>query len=199
MKNKDNKKMLVLVLLLVAVIGVVGYGTYSYYFTQGEFSHYTAYYDNYIQITDSFFPRIGSGSTGTGYNEFLGNGGTMELECPEYSSGHERIQCTGSLIIENSGSVAFNLNYDEASASATSSGVDTYAETPTFSWSGGTPSDNGVVVSSGGRATLNISVYVNVGEKETISSSDAQEVFEPVSSGELSASASFKVTATQVH
>lgn len=199
MKNKDNKKMLVLVLLLVAVIGVVGYGTYSYYFTQGEFAQDTSYYDNYIQITDSFFPRVGSGSSSAGYNEFLGNGGTMELECPEYSSGHERIQCTGSLIIDNSGSVAFNLNYDDASAEATSSEVETYAETPTFSWSGGTPSDNGVVLSSGGRATLNISVYVNVGKNETISSSDAEEVFAPVSSGNLSASVRFKVTATQVH
>ena len=203
--NNDKKKILIIVLLLVAMIGVVGYGAYSYYYTQGEFEQEDATSesdDNVITITGVFNPEYyispTSGQSDSGSN-FLGRGGTLNLSCPETTGGHERIECTASVEIRNQGSTGIYVDYHDAYASASSSDTDVYAESPSFSWSDDSYSEYGHYISNGSSITLYVSVYVDVGENDYISSGDAQFVDAPVSSGSLDASVSFRISATQSH
>ena len=205
MKNK--KKVLVLTLLLFAVIGLAGYGVYSYYYTQGEFASDSASSeddDNVIRITGSFNPLAdtGSGSSGaSGTGEaFLGNGGTLALECPESTGGHERITCTSSVVVKNEGSTGIYVEYYDSYSSASSSDTDVYAESPDFRWESGEWNESrSTYISAGSNKTLYVSVDVNVGDDEHISSGEAQLVNDPVTSGQLSASVSFRLEATQDH
>ena len=101
MERKNNKKRLaILILLLVALVGVTGYGVYSYYYTQGSFNTQEASdesSDNVIRITGEFNPIVdGTGDSSSG-NEFLGRGGSIDLDCPDSSGGHERIKCTAKV------------------------------------------------------------------------------------------------------
>ena len=76
-KKQGKKKLLILALLLFAVVGIAGYGVYSYYWTQGNFK--AASQD--IEVL-SFDPETTIDET----TKFLGEGGAVTLTCPSSSS-----------------------------------------------------------------------------------------------------------------
>ena len=201
--KKNKKKILVLALLLFTFVGVIGYGVYSYYYTEGTVDTVSASdesSDNVIRITGSFNPTVesyaSSGSSGSGSSGgFLGSGGTVYLDCPETTGGHETITCSATMTVRNEGSTGIYVYYYDTYSYASSSDATVDADSPDLYWSGEGSSET--YISSGSSATLNISVDVNVGSTSSISDSEAQLVTEPISSGSLSASVSFRLHASQ--
>ena len=199
MKNK--KKIFVLALLLFAAIGVIGYGVYSYYYTEATFENETASSedsDNVIRITGSFNPITdASGPSGaTATSSFLGNGGELSLECPETTGGHETINCTASLTVRNEGSTEIRVQYYDVSSDASSSEATVSVDSTSLNW-GSYDYDNYTYISPGSSATLYASVDVNVGSSSSIDSGDGVYVDSPVSSGSLEAYVSFRLEARQ--
>lgn len=202
--KKNKKKGLVLALLLFAAIGFAGFGAYSYYYTEGNFQNDTASYeedDNVVRITESFNPiaeTTGGPSGSSGSSSFLGNGGTMALDCPETTGGHETITCTGTLTVKNEGSTTIRVSYQNGSSSASSSDATVSADDPDFYWGSYDDGYSYTTISAGSSETLHVSVDVNVGDTSSISGSDAQIVYAPVESGTLTAYVNFGLTATQI-
>ena len=196
-KKKDKKRLIIILLLLVALVGVTGYGVYSYYYTQGTFDTEDATDDddeNVIRITGEFNPTLdGMGSSNSG-SAFLGNGGSVSLECPDSTTGHETITCTTSVTVRNEGTTSIDVEVLDGNSSASSSNnISVSAENPTYNWG----EDDATTISAGSSETLTISVDVNVGSDDTVGSSEAQLVTSPVESGTLTASVSFRLKATQ--
>ena len=193
-KKKDKKKILVLGLLLFAVVGLAGYGVYSYYFTRGSFDTESASdedSDNVIRITGEFEPIFDGGASSS---YFIGQGGSFELYCPRETSGNETIRCTASPSVVNEGTTSIRVEvYDGSSSVSTQSGDDyVTAGNPSFDWY-----NNTAIIGPGESKTLNISVDVYVGDRSM--SGDGVEVNEPVYSDELSANTTFKIKATQIN
>ncbi len=198
-KKKDRKKLLVIALFLFAVIGLTGYGAYSYYATQGSFDTERATSeddDNVIRITGSFNPVVDGTADSNSGNGFLGEGGTIDLDCPETSGGHETITCTASVQVRNEGSTGITVEVEDGSSSANveSGNITVSAENPSFNWS-----ENRTTISAGQSETLGISVDVNVGSSSEVSDDNEVLVDTPVAGGEIKASVSFRLVATQNH
>lgn len=96
-----NKKKIMLFLIIVTVLTFVGYGTYSYYVAQGEYS-----FDTYVDHVIKFDPGV--------YGYFLGEGEDMNahLTCDDYILGKEEIVCTTVYDFGNGGntSVLFEIS-----------------------------------------------------------------------------------------
>lgn len=181
--NKQNKKKIfVLFLLLFVVIGLTGYGAYSYFWTSGSFSG-----SDTVDI-ESFDPQLSLSG------DFLGNGGTMTLTCPDSDDGYESITCTGSLEVYNNGGtdIVVSISDDDASASAYSSSdnVTASAGTPTFTWTDTT-------ISPSSSETLTVEVPVELTSE--FGSSSSYERNSAYSGEAVEVTVSFKITAAQVH
>lgn len=177
MSNRGNKKkILVLVLLLVAAVGIAGYKAYSYYWAKGNIEEYE---HPVITLKRDFYPRV-NGS-------YLSNGGSIDLTCPTSQVGETTVTCTGSLEISNDSTETVNFEVIESSASSSNEKV-TIVGQPQFSWESSTS------VSAGEYNTLNVSVVVTNGI-----GSEPEEVSDPVASDSSTVSVSFKLKATQAH
>ena len=202
--TKNTKKALIMALLLFTFIGVVGYGVYSYYYTEGSVATPSASgdenADNVIRITGSFNPTFttggSSGSSGSG-GSFLAQGGTVTLDCPSITGGYETITCTASVTVHNEGSTEISVYYDDEYASASSEDVTVSAGSPSLSWGSSSSEYSSTIISAGSNETLHISVDVNVGSYNYISDNTAHLVTEPVESGTLNAYVSFRIGASQ--
>ena len=198
MENK-KKKLIVILLLLFAVIGVAGYGVYSYYYTFGEMKTEEAdseYDDNVISITDVFKPWV---SQDSGMSDFLGKGGTIDLSCPGNISRNQKITCEATVHVENKGTTPIRVSYSDVFANASSEDVSTSVASSSLSW---TNPDDGydsstTTISANSSTELHIEVEVNVGDGEYSSSDEAQFVTAPVASGSLRAYVGFRLDATQ--
>lgn len=195
MENK-KKNWIVALLLLFAVIGIAGYGVYSYYYTEGTINTEEADDeddDNVIHITSSFKPIVYQSS---GINTFLGNGGTIELSCPDVAEMNTKITCDATIEVQNNGSTPIRVSYSDFTADVSSDDISNVSkESASISWS-----DTGssyTTISAGSYAYLDIEVEVNVGNVDSNSSNEAILVTGPVSAGTLSAYASFRLDATQ--
>lgn len=198
-QKKDKKKLLVLALFLFAIVGFAGYGVYSYYFTQGSFDSDS----DTIQVA-SFDPEtVINGSS----SEFLGNGGTVSLDCGGssgyyHSNGKETITCTGSVEVHNNGGTDIDVEYFETSSGVNGSGMSLSADTSNlkFDWSNSYDSST-TRISAGSSDTLNISVDVVVdnGATNGMDNENAEEVSSPIYGGEFSVDVDFRLKATQVH
>jgi len=199
MENK-KKKLIVILLLLFAVIGVAGYGVYSYYYTFGEMETEEAdseYDDNVISITDVFKPWV---SQDSGMSDFLGKGGTIDLSCPGNISRNQKITCEATVHVENKGTTPISVSYSDVYANASSNDVSTSVVSRSLSWASPDYYDSSTTTISANSSTeLYIEVEVNVGDGEYSSSDEAQFVTAPVASGSLSAYVGFRLDATQNH
>ena len=188
--KKDKKKLLVLALLLFAVVGLAGYGVYSYYWTQGDFGASS----NDISVS-SFDPE----TIINGSENFLGSGGSVSLSCPD-NNGKETVTCTGSIDVHNNGGTSVDVQVLEASADYYSNGGDLTPSVgnPRFRWSDDSSSSTRIY--SGEYETLNISVDYSVdnGTTNGLDSSEAEEVSGPVPGGSFRIDVGFKLKATQV-
>ena len=186
MKNKesnksDKKKLFILILLLFVVIGVSGYGAYSYFYTSGSFSG-----SDTVDIA-SFDPQVDYSG------DFLGHGGTMQLTCPDSELGNETVNCTGTLSVYNNGGTDITVSTSNESADVdplTSDVVTATAGTPSFSWSNTT-------ITSGSSETLTVTVPVSL--SGCFGSSSSCERTEPYDGEAISVSVSFIIRAEQVH
>ena len=189
-KEKNKKKTIILVLLLFAVVGIAGYGVYSYFWTEGSFDGYSS---STISVA-SFDPQVNVAG-------FVGEGGTVTLTCPDSETGNETIECTGTVTVTNNGGSDITvsashgvptvtpINHDSASATA---------GTPTFDWSSTT-------ISSGYSSELTITVPVTI--TSDFGSSSSVETNQPYHIDDETKSApdafevkvAFDITAAQVH
>ncbi|MBR2712918.1 MAG: hypothetical protein IKE73_04345 [Bacilli bacterium] len=177
--NSDKKKLFILILLLFVVIGVTGYGAYSYFYTSGSYSG-----NEEIDIA-SFNPEIDG--------DFLGDGGSLTLTCPESATGNEVVNCTGTLDVVNNGNTPITLSTSNASVSLNNlshDDVSSSAGTPTFSWSDAT-------VSEGNTSTLTVTVPVTLSSH--FGSSDGYSRDTAYAGEAIEVRVSFKITATQVY
>ena len=183
MKKNNKKKLLIIFLFLFALVGVVGYGAYSYYFTKGEVQSNS----DSIEVL-SFDPRV---STSSG-ESFLGSGGSVELDCPDSTRGGETLTCTGTLTVSNNGGTNIYLSLDDISTSYSKDGyIEASTGDASFEWEDDT-------LAPGESTTLTISVPVTVGSSGG-ASSDPVEVYDTVNGGSVSVTANFKIIATQSH
>ena len=194
-KKKDKKKMLVLALFIFAVVGLAGYGVYSYYWTQGSFDSNS----NTIKVT-SFNPETYI----DGNFDFLGNGGTVTLSCGNtssyyYSNGHETVTCTGGVSVTNNGGTDITLEVEDTNASLNGGSEIASISSTSLKWDS---SDSSVsnLISSSNSDYLNITVEVEVDNGAGVGESDdAVEVTSPVIGGEFYVDVSFRLKATQDH
>jgi len=183
MKKNNKKKLLIIFLFLFALVGVVGYGVYSYYFTKGEVQSNS----DSIEVL-SFNPEV-SDSEGT---RFLADGGSLELECPDSTRGGETLTCTGTLTVTNNGGTDIYLSLDDISTNVSKDGyIEASAGDASFEWEDET-------LAPGESTTLTISVPVTAGTSGG-ASSDPVEVYNSVQGGSVSVTANFKIIATQSH
>lgn len=191
-KKKDKKKSLILVLLLFAVIGLAGYGVYSYFWTDGDFSGQS----DTVEVA-SFDPRIGYSD-----GNFVGDGGSLTLICGDSESGSGTVTCTGAVDVYNNGGTDITVEVDENEVSTDTNEIhvdngEVTVGTPTFSWSNTTITPNS-------SETLTVTVPVEV--DSDFASGTAYERNEPyngdTSNGyddEFSVTVSFRIIATQAH
>lgn len=187
MKNKESnkygkKKLFILVLLLFMIIGIAGYGVYSYFYTSGSYTART----NDISIA-SFNPNIDG--------DFLGDGGTLTLTCPESETGSGTVECTGTLQISNGGNTDIDLsisdvlvNLDEISHD----NVTAEAGTPVFVWENG-----GTTIGAGNNKRLTVTVPVTL--SSDFASSEGYSRDSAYEGEAIGVTVSFKITAEQVH
>lgn len=163
--NKDKKKVLAIALLLFAIVGVVGYGAYSYYTTEGEFAesgNTNSDSDNVVHLNATFDPNIDHGEYTIGY------GGSVDLTCTEPDSNNQ-ITCSGSANVCNDGTSAVDVEVLEASSYATTYVSDNY--TPTFGWTS-------TRISSGSCRTLTVSATSTI--QDGTVSQEEEVVTDPV-------------------
>ena len=181
MKKNNKKKLLIIFLFLFALVGVVGYGVYSYYFTKGEVQSNS----DSIEVL-AFDPRINT----TSGDSFLGSGGSVELDCPDSTRGGETLTCTGTLTVTNNGGTDIYLSLDDISTDVSTNGyIEASAGDASFEWEDDT-------LAPGESTTLTISVPVTAGNSGG-ASSDPVEVYDTVQGGSVSVIANFKIIATQ--
>ena len=188
MEKKDKKKVIILALLLFVISGVVGYGVYSYYWTEGSFSGIGSTID-----VAAFDPQTTIDSD----SDFLGHGGTLHMTCPDSTKGNESMSCTGSVLITNNGDTGVTIEVFDANSGAYNLGPEdsTFSiETsdPSFSWTSTT-------ISAGDSATLTITVPFTA--SSNYGSTEAVEVGEDAKdeSSAIGITTEFKLRATQAH
>ena len=186
MKNKESnkqnkKKSLILVLLLFVLVGIAGYGVYSYFYTSGSYSA-----SSDVSIA-SFDPEIDG--------DFLGNGGTLSLTCPDDEDGTGTVECTGSLTVSNNGDTAITVATSNASVhldELSHDDVTATAGTPVFAWE-----NNETTIEAGSSRTLNVTVPVSL--SSNFASGAGYERNSEYTGEAIGVTVSFKITATQVH
>lgn len=201
--KKNKKKTLVIALLLFALVGIAGYGVYSYYYTIGTVNTPTATSDtdeNVINITGSFNPRIAdnnASSSSSSSDQFLGQGGSINLNCPEKVGANETFTCTASATVRNSGSTPIRVEYEDFYPNVSSDNANVSIESSSISWSN--TSSSYTTISSGSSETIYIEVEVKTGNSTSVASDQPELVTEPIASGSLNAYASFRLEAEQVN
>ena len=177
MKNK--KKWLILALLLFVIIGVTGYEAYSYFYTSGDFSG-----SSDVSIA-GFDPQVNG--------DFLGDGGTLTLTCPESETGSGTVNCSGELVVTNNGSTDITVSTSEPLVNLSeisSDSVTANAGTPTFSWDNST-------IGPGSTGTLTVTVPVSL---SSYFADGTDHYRSSAYEGEaIGVTVSFKITATQTH
>lgn len=187
-KNKsDRKKLFILILLLFVVIGVSGYGAYSYFYTTGEFNA-----SDTVEIA-SFDPEVSG--------DFLGHGGSIILTCPDSGLGNETVQCTGELEVTNYGGTNIVLSIPEGATASVNQyykdAVQATAGTPSFSWGSGT------TLSPDQSSTLTVTVPVTLSScfgdfERACQRSEPYNEYEDEKE-KVEVTVSFKVKAEQAH
>lgn len=187
MKNKESnkygkKKLFILVLLLFMIIGITSYGAYSYFYTSGSYTART----NDINIA-SFNPNING--------DFLGDGGTLSLTCPESETGSGTVECTGTLQITNSGNTNIELSISDPSVNLDALSYDNVtaeAGDPTFEWE-----DDDATIYEGNTKTLTVTVPVTLSSNFASSTEYSRD---SAYEGEaIGVTVSFKIRAEQTH
>lgn len=201
--KKNKKKTLVIALLLFALVGIAGYGVYSYYYTIGTVNTPTATSDtdeNVINITGSFNPRIAdnnASSSSSSSDQFLGQGGSINLNCPEKVGANETFTCTASATVRNSGSTPIRVEYEDFYPNVSSDNANVSIESSSISWSN--TSSSYTTISSGSSENISIEVEVKTGNSTSVASDQPELVTEPIASGSLNAYASFRLEARQIN
>ena len=190
-KEKDKKKLLVLVLLLFTVVGLTGYGVYSYFFTEGDFIGY----GSTVEIA-AFNPE----TTIRGTTKFLGSGGSVIITCPDYNGGNN-VTCTGSVLVSNNGDRDITVEVlDTKSGKQILNSVnetenvdqDVVVSAPSFNWTTTT-------IAAGESATLNISVDTELTSNFSSDTAVDAGSGERHIDGRWAIEVSFKLKASQVH
>ena len=180
--KKERKKFLILVLLLICLIGITGYGAYSYFWTKGLF-----------EGTDTI--SVAAFDPETDVNGFIGNGGTVTLTCPNVEDGYGTVDCTGSVEVTNNGGTPIEVSISNAQVD-----VDHYGEgdsatatagDPTFGWTTTT-------IESNNSKTLSISVPVTV-SSEFASDQGYERTSEEYDGESFEVTVTFDIKAKQVN
>ena len=188
-KKSNKKKLIAIFLFLFALSGVIGYGAYSYYWTQGSYETE----EETINII-AFDPEIYEG----GEQYFLGNGGTIELNCNNSSStGKDTIECGASATIINSGGTPILVEASNVSFNVdVPSNVDVDYSDASITFDGATS----IEIAPGEDADMNIylPLVIDNGTDNGDGGSSAVEVHAPVSGGDITVSVDLNLVATQV-
>jgi len=198
--KKNKKKILIIALLLFTIIGLTGYGVYSYYWTQGDFTSS----DGQIRTNKVFDPEglHEYNEDSDSYNmSFLGDGGEVKLVCADDDyDGY--LTCTGYSPVGNDGNVSINVSYSNFNITCDDDSVDISSITPTFTWTyvdddghDHTSSSSSITLDEDEEATL-----VTTFEIESPgTSSTPEQVSAPVAGNTLELGMTIDLTATQVH
>ena len=186
-KKKDKKKLLILVLFLFAIVGIAGYGAYSYFWTDGTITGRS----DTVTIS-SFDPQVS-------YNgSFIGNGGEITLTCPNTANGTGVIDCSGTIEVYNNGGTDIEVSVSNGTASVDPIYYDSASAVPgdpSFVW-------DKTVLAPQETAELTISVPVTI--NSAFASSEAVERDTPYGTDEsysdaIEVKVGFDIIASQVH
>lgn len=192
--KKSKKKTIIALLLVFALVGVVGYGVYSYYWAEGDIAKVadTIYIDSFgVSLYD------GDG-LGDEVADFMKGDLEVELECEEENSVYT---CVSTATVVNRGTSDIIATVTDLQVSA---GVYEYDDTlvksvPVTSystnWTNNTKTISGSE-SGGEYEAFTITVVVN----DPSLSSEAVKVTDPdETGGNLKVTATYKMKAEQVH
>ena len=186
--KKNKIKILVIALLLFTITGTVGYGVYSYYFTEGSYSTPESLdgNNNTIYLNGKFSPRAGSSYSAN----FLSGEHDLNLTCGEINTSTGIVECTGSVDVFNNGSSDIYVEVNDNDSYAAKYG-DHFTGDPSYrySWTNTTISPN-----SYESLTVTTTAHVEIGTND----SNPQEVTDPVIIDEDSIRMHLYVRATQV-
>lgn len=187
MEKSNKKKIIAIFLFLFALSGIIGFGAYSYYWTQGSYDT-----DEESINVIAFDPEVSP------YNDnfsFLGNSTSLELECEKnQSNGKETIVCSATADIRNDGNTNITLGIDDEEIVLTApDGVD-------VSYSGYSFSLGSYELAPDERTVLTVYVPLSIdnGTADGDGDSEPVQVSAPVAGGEITVSANFRLIATQV-
>lgn len=194
-KKRNKKKVLIIALFLFAVVGLAGYGAYSYYWTEGEF-------DARSQISvSSFDPEVNT----TNGDSFLGNGGEVSLYCPSSPTGSSSaVTCTADLEVKNNGWNPINVSVEEISSHIDiDSGIEGFEpsiDDPQYlwKWDDNSTSESSVILNGGETKTLHISVVFD-SDDYTTTSNAVKATESKMANGYMHPTVNVKLNATQVH
>lgn len=184
--KKDKKKLAILILLLFAVVGIAGYGVYSYYWTEGDFIGKGSTID-----IAAFDPQ----TTINDNTDFLGSGGTLKITCPDSTTGNDNLTCTGTVLVSNNGDTDITVEVLDAESGKYDNSAayfDINVSNPSFSWTTKT-------ISAGDSSTLSIDVPVSVTSDYGSSNPVNAGSSSIETSGYWGVDVKFKLKATQVH
>jgi len=195
-KKNNKKKVLLIILLLIVIFGSIGYGVYSYYYTQG-----TVHTDEETIEIKSFNPVLYYSS---GYEFLHGTHTESSVSCSyeSYNSTrHEAVyNCSSHDTVVNQGSTAikleisniqFNYTPSDASNISISNQKVEYNE-----------NDNPLQVDAGTDIDFTVSCTLTIGNISSDPSQisdDAQYASTPVTGAEVTVDLEYNISATELH
>lgn len=180
-ESNNKKKLIILALLLFMIIGITGYGVYSYFYTSGNYSA-----SKNVSVA-SFNPEVDG--------DFLGDGGTLSLSCPSSETGSGTVECTGTLTVSNNGETDITVTTSNAVVNLdplSEDNVTATAGTPSFEWD---DDDNTIYGGNSKVLTVTVPVYLS----SDFADSDGHSRDSEYEGEAIGVTVSFKITATQVH
>lgn len=187
-KNKKNNKSILLILFIMILIGTIGYGAYSYYWTEGTITLDTDYVitDSFgVSLTEKYY-EYGSLYENT-IADFMSGNYEARFQCNREDGNYV---CTSIMELYNRGSLDVVVSIEDLNVIAESNGDELTIDSVTTNWENG----------SNELAPENYATYVITAVIPIPGHTDELQVLEaPVENMSVDVVANYSLKIEQVH